>query len=200
MKSHRFFLHLKDELLNFGTPYDFSTAFFEMLNRIIKVGFNAFDTTSLPLRALTMMLARKDWIAQVINRENKSKKFNKIVDTICPSFTIRKIVYAKDDLVLYRLHGEICYGKILSSQNSMFNIQQINGISLMQYGNDDTDLPGDIRYAFFLFNQHPPFGIKVTAYATSATVLKQDIICHCCMFSDNFHSYIFSLDFRLSGK
>uniref|UniRef100_A0AC34GN02 Uncharacterized protein n=1 Tax=Panagrolaimus sp. ES5 TaxID=591445 RepID=A0AC34GN02_9BILA len=130
-----------------------------MLNRTIKVGFHAFDTTSLPVRALTMMLARKDWIAQTIKRENKSEKFKKIADTICPSYTIRKIIYAKDDLVLYRLHGNICYGKVLSSQNSLFNIQQINGNSLMIYGSDEIDLPGDIRYAFFLFNQHSPFGI-----------------------------------------
>uniref|UniRef100_A0A914Z470 Uncharacterized protein n=1 Tax=Panagrolaimus superbus TaxID=310955 RepID=A0A914Z470_9BILA len=75
MKSHRFFCHLIQELLNFGTPYHFSSAYFEMVNRVIKVGVHPYDTSSLPEHALTSMLARKDWAHQVSTMSQTSKIF-----------------------------------------------------------------------------------------------------------------------------
>jgi hypothetical protein len=147
------------------------------------------------------MLARKDWIAQVCQMPETSQQFQQIIKKLCPALDIRKIQYHPDDYVQFYLSGDdIRYGKILSSDNETFNIELINGTNLIDYGDNDFTLPGDIRFGFFLFKQHVSFGIKVDGTGGTLLVHKSKILCHCCMFKDNNYSFMFSLDTRMAGK
>uniref|UniRef100_A0AC34FQZ4 Uncharacterized protein n=1 Tax=Panagrolaimus sp. ES5 TaxID=591445 RepID=A0AC34FQZ4_9BILA len=131
----------------------------------------------------------------------KSEKFQNIVKKLCPGLDIRKIQYGINDYVQFiSSNGDFLYGKILLSNNELFTTEIIKGVNLLDYGDNDLTLPGDIRFGFFLFKQHISFGIKVTGTGDTIVVDRNKILFHCCMFSDNINSYVFSLDCRMAGK
>ena len=147
------------------------------------------------------MLSRKDWISQVTNISNASANFKKSLKLVCPVFNIRQVIYGqKMKIQILITLTEYYFGQILNVIDETYNVQIINGTSILSVVNDFEEIPEDLQDVYNLFQKHPIFGIIVKESTRNINIRKNNIVSHCCKFSDNSYEYIFSLNFRCAGK
>ena len=210
-KSHEFFVHLYEEL-QYGTPYDFTSAPFENLNKHLKSLMDPKDTRSMDSNLLKMFIIRRQWEEDA--REAMKTSTPEFVN-FCKSFNVddskKKIKYrtppkadqsSDNSYIIFQFEGARTFGRIIDIEDDNYFIQIIYGVGIAEFFSSYTKADPPVHEATFQFIPHGEFIICLTGEEeTDLLMISRDqIISHCCLLTSKNHHYLVSLEYRGPNK
>ena len=209
-KSHEFFVHL-DEELEFGTPFDFSAAPFESLNKHLKGLMTPSDTRSFDSNLLKLFLIRKQWEADA---QEALKVATPAFSEVCKHFKLRQpkksskyhppptvVQNGDNSYILFEYQHARRFGRITKVENNQYHVRRFYGKGLVgefkEYVNADTVVQNHIG----LFSIYGEFIIRITRESQEVLIIEHhQILAHCAFFRTDECEYLVSLEYRGSHK
>jgi len=209
-KSHEFFVHLYEEL-EFGTPFDFSAAPFESLNKHLKGLMTPSDTRSYDSSLLKLFLVRKQWEADA---KEALKVATPAFSEVCKHLKLRQprksskyhppptIVQNGDNsYILFEHQNARMFGRITKIENNMYHVRRFYGIGLVREFKEYLKADAIVYDHIALFNIYGEFIIRITKESQELLIIKHhQILAHCAFFRTEMCEYLVSLEYRGSRK
>ena len=209
-KSHEFIIHLKEEL-DYGTPYDFTSAPFEAFNKNLKSTMNSADTRSMQSYLLQNLLVRKQWEYDVLQRLKHSSP--RLVEA-CKLFghnvdkkRVKYKVHPKDDqvsdnsYVIFEDNHRRTFGRIIDINGEEYTVRAYTGTGILEHFALNPYADYEVSSSLYNFIPHGEFGLIITRERKDLLKITYDqIISHCCLLRTEKRSYIMSLEYRGPNK
>uniref|UniRef100_A0A7E5A246 ATP-dependent DNA helicase n=1 Tax=Panagrellus redivivus TaxID=6233 RepID=A0A7E5A246_PANRE len=212
MKAHLLFVHAREDLRSRGTPYDYTTAPFEAMNRVIKVKYHPYDTRSLTSTIMKNLLAWKEWARKATNfldNDSINPNFRKALELLLPKTRIKKVRYRAvkenglfdNSVVRFLFDGKHQYGRILDIEpDGSCLIEPYTTRPLLNTFLDDTTLPHHLKSALAAFKTVISLVDLVVGLDDPIIVNPSSIVECCCSLNVEGKTYVYDLSFRGPSK